>query len=137
MEGGTRNAPTLEQAVRYFCQQTGSDYTEAEVRAGWLTFTATAQDGVWFWGNRPVGDWRAALEARMASMRPKAERAGSEKNAGGESVKQQIFKLDKHLSELEAQIEAFSEYDLETAARLKAERKTLTARRAQLAEVGA
>ena len=61
------NKPKLTQALGYFA---ASDYTEAEVRAAYLTFEAAkGADGSWWWGQRPVGDWRAALESRMADAR--------------------------------------------------------------------
>jgi len=61
------NKPTLEQALAKFA---GSDYRAAEVRATWQSFEAAkGKDGSWWWGKRLVGDWRWAMERRMADDR--------------------------------------------------------------------
>lgn len=67
-EVGGNNFPPLAIAAKYFVDN-GSDYTAEEVSAAWHALNATAQDGVWFFGRRPVGDWRSALETRLADQR--------------------------------------------------------------------
>lgn len=61
------NKPTLAQALKRF---EASDYTPAEVRQAYDSFEASKdRDGAWWWGKRLVGDWRAAIETRMADNR--------------------------------------------------------------------
>lgn len=67
-KGGIRTAPTLEQAVEYF-RRMEADYSEAEIKIGWNSFEGTAVKGQWFFGKRPVTDWRAILETRLAENR--------------------------------------------------------------------
>ena len=62
------NRPTVEAAIEYFAK-IGSDYTAREVRDVWNSFEATIQDGLWFFGRRPVGDWRFAMETRLSDNR--------------------------------------------------------------------
>jgi len=71
-----RNAPTLEEAFAYFAKLPEADYTPEEVKICWLSFEANKdQFGQWYWGRRLVGDWRAAMESRMADARCKPGRA--------------------------------------------------------------
>jgi hypothetical protein len=65
------NRPSVEEAIEYFAKS-GSDYTEGEVRRVWNSFEATVQEGMWFFGKRPVGDWRFAMETRLSDNRKKA-----------------------------------------------------------------
>jgi hypothetical protein len=75
-ESGKRNAPTLEEALAYFAKLPEADYTADEVKICWLSFEANKdQFGQWYWGRRLVGDWRAAMESRMADARSKPGRA--------------------------------------------------------------
>jgi hypothetical protein len=62
------NHPSVEEAIAYF-KQAGSDYTTDEIRSAWHTFEATNIDGFWYFGKKRVGDWRSAMEARMADER--------------------------------------------------------------------
>jgi len=64
------NRPSVETAIEYF-GSIGSDYTAREVRDVWNIFEATIQDGQWFFGKRPVGDWRSAMEIRLSDDRKK------------------------------------------------------------------
>ena len=64
------NRPSIEEAVEYFAKN-GSDYTAREVRDVWNSFEATIQEGRWFFGKRPVGDWRFAMETRLSDNRKK------------------------------------------------------------------
>ena len=69
---GITNKPTLGMAIRYF--EKNSDYDQDEVKACYRTFEATkGADGSWWWGKRLVGDWRAAMESRMADVRKRDE----------------------------------------------------------------
>lgn len=64
------NRPSVEAAIEYFAKS-GSDYTAGEVRDVWNSFEATIQDGQWFFGQRPVGDWPSAMETRLSDNRKK------------------------------------------------------------------
>jgi hypothetical protein len=45
-------------------------FTRAEVEEAFLSLEATKDNfGLWWWGKRPVGDWRAAMHARILSNR--------------------------------------------------------------------
>jgi len=58
--------------LEYFAKLAGADYSADEVKACWLSFEASKdQYGQWYWGARLVGDWRAAMERRMADTRSK------------------------------------------------------------------
>jgi hypothetical protein len=67
------NRPSVEEAIDYF-RKNGADYTAREVRDVWNSFEATVQDGTWFFGQRPVGDWRFAMETRLSDNRKKRAR---------------------------------------------------------------
>lgn len=68
-EGIGANHPDLDTVLEYFGKN-GTDYTADEVRTVFKSFAATAdRDGTWFIGRRPVGDWRAAMEARLGERR--------------------------------------------------------------------
>jgi hypothetical protein len=62
------NRPSVDEAIEYFAK-IRSDYTAHEVRDVWNSFEATIQDGMWFFGRRPVGDWRFAMETRLSDNR--------------------------------------------------------------------
>jgi len=62
-------------AVLAFVKKASSMTPEADVRAVWLAFEATAVDGIWFWGYKPVGDWRAAFLSRLGDEAKKSKRA--------------------------------------------------------------
>lgn len=64
------NRPSVEKAIKYFAN-IGSDYTDREVWDVWNSYEATIQDGFWFFGRRPVGDWRSAMETRLSDNRKK------------------------------------------------------------------
>lgn len=63
-----RTSPTMSQAIEYF-RNVGADYSESEIRIGWNSFEGTKVSGQWFFGKRPVTDWRAILETRLAENR--------------------------------------------------------------------
>ena|ERR1035441_5193305 len=88
---GGNNHPSLQECVEHF--RKCSDYTPEQVRAAFVGFEADALDGVWItWRNRPVSDWRAALEDRMGHNRQKnanhehnrsySPKRGPDRNAG-------------------------------------------------------
>ena len=69
---GLTNKPTLGMAIRYF--EANGDYDDDEVKIVYRSFEATkGADGSWWWGKRLVGDWRAAMEARLAENRIRNE----------------------------------------------------------------
>lgn len=76
------NAPTLALAQAHFAdinrrmreepgyEPKGDPFTVQEVKEAFLSLEATKDEfGQWWWGKRPVGDWRAAMEARILSQR--------------------------------------------------------------------
>lgn len=72
-EGRSATTPGLQTVVEYFARN-GSDYTPEEIKAVWLSFEATAHGGQWWMGSRPVGDWRAAVEGRLADRRMQGQK---------------------------------------------------------------
>lgn len=65
-------APDLGTVLAYFRKSQAKapkPYTVEEITAVWHSFQATSCEGRWFFGKRPVGDWRSAVEARLASER--------------------------------------------------------------------
>ena len=71
--GGGATCPTLSMVMDYFTRM-GSDYAPEEIKAVVLSFEATAHGGQWWVGARPVGDWRAAVESRLADRRIRAQK---------------------------------------------------------------
>jgi hypothetical protein len=72
----TLNAPTTQHVQEYFDKLNeahGTNYTAAEARQVFLSFEATKDEhGRWHsWNNRPVSDWRAAVEERANFFRSK------------------------------------------------------------------
>lgn len=43
-----------------------AEFSEADVKAVWDDFEATAVDGIWFWGRKPVANWQNAFSRRLA-----------------------------------------------------------------------
>jgi hypothetical protein len=73
------NRPSVEQALAYQAKVWGccdARYRAEEVREAYRQFEAAKERGFWMWGKRQVGDWRAAMEQRMADNR---ERRGGKK----------------------------------------------------------
>ena len=67
------NHPELKAAQAHFTKC--SDYTKDEVRITYAQFEAAKDEvGQWYWGKRPVGDWRSAMEVRLSENRTKTER---------------------------------------------------------------
>jgi hypothetical protein len=64
------NRPTVAEALEYF-SKINSDYAASEVRDVWNSFEATIRDGLWFFGQHPVGDWRSAMATRLSDNRKK------------------------------------------------------------------
>jgi hypothetical protein len=64
------NRPSLKEAIEYFAK-IRPDCTDGEVRDVWNSFEATIQDGMWFFGRRPVGNWTIAMETRLSDNRKK------------------------------------------------------------------
>lgn len=59
--------PTLAEALAYFVDRK-APYAEQQIREAWNSLEATkAPAGHWWWGSKPVTDWRFALEARIES----------------------------------------------------------------------
>lgn len=83
------NKPTLAQALAYFEH---SDYRGSEVQAAYRSFEASKGiDGSWWWGKRMVGDWRAALEQRMADERARKP-GGAPATSAGEVLRKAAAK---------------------------------------------
>ena len=104
-----QNHPPLAYVLTHF-QKTDPPYAETEIRKTFNSFQAMQVDGKWQWGNRPVGDWRAAMMARMTPV---------EKNGGGESAKQTTYKRDMKIKELAEQIMGFEDTQPELAKQLQ------------------
>lgn len=66
-------APSEAQAIAYGAElrHRGADFSDAEVKAAWLSLEASKDDfGRWRWGKNQVGsDWRPALECRLGDSR--------------------------------------------------------------------
>lgn len=94
---GITNKPTLGAAIRYF--EANSDYTAEEVKAAYLTFEASkGADGSWWWGRRPVGDWRASMESRMGERRRTDE--GTPRARPVSQIMKSMGGLDKMIARL-------------------------------------
>jgi len=67
---GMSNHPKTEAEVfDYFQAAAPGVFSADAVHQAWLSFEATAVNGEWFWGARPVSRWHAAVERRMADQR--------------------------------------------------------------------
>lgn len=65
------HAPTWDWVATWLAETTalGSDYQLPEARAAFLALNANG----WMWGNRPVADWRSAIESRIQDARTKSQ----------------------------------------------------------------
>lgn len=96
------NHPDLATCIDHFERQEAPPdgaYTEKEIRDAFLSLQAAADgEGRWWWGKRPVGDWRSALERRISDDREKRKSNGvpstgsskGPKTEGTWSLKQKI-----------------------------------------------
>lgn len=90
---GLTNKPTLGMAIRHFAKC--SDFDEDEVKAAYRDFEASkSKDGSWWWGRRPVGDWRAAMESRMHDRRARDENRSKAKPVSKILEQMRKLKLD-------------------------------------------
>lgn len=80
---------------------------------------------VWFHEDVRLKRWKIVPESG-------SEKNRGEKNAGGESKAQRLFKLDKKIEELETQIEGFESTQPELAEQLESELKKVRAERAEV-----
>jgi hypothetical protein len=128
---GGDNFPNLAESREYFSRN-GSDYSREEVDAAWHTYTAGKVNGKWMIGTgrgqRPVGDWRSALEARMADVR----RWAMEKNcrtatatSGGRTPAQARYEVCKELEAVRARLAEASELTIPPAPEDEAREKEL------------
>lgn len=124
------NHPPLEVMVAHFQKHGG--YSEDQVRLAVASYEATACDGVWMFGKRPVTDWRSALEARMGQPKKNGGAVSGVVGGGGMSVAQRVYVLDKEIEELEGQIMGFEDTQPELAERLMGDLKAKRDERASL-----
>ena len=66
LKGGLTATPTLQEAQDHFAQF-GDAFNPDHVKRAWQSFEGTKnpEDPRWYWGRRPVFDWRHILEVKM------------------------------------------------------------------------
>lgn len=86
MEGGSNHPPLI--SVQEYFAKSDSGYSKAEVESVWHSFQATASQGTWFMGKRPVGDWCSAMASRLAERKisQTAKATGSVRNSADERI---------------------------------------------------
>lgn len=96
------NKPTPEQALAHHGKHWAASeaaYTEDELREAFRQLEAGCDiQGFWMWGKRRAGDWRAALEQRMADNRKGLKEPSASVQAVLDS--QELPRVEKRIAEI-------------------------------------
>lgn len=135
-EGAAARVVSFDQAWEWMVAN-DSGYSAAQVREQWLYYDAMRCPVTGEW-QRPtrtgamirVTDWRSELSGALAKFATGGAGQPVEKNGGGETAGQRLFRLDQRIKELEAQIDGFEATQPELAERLEKELEKVRAERA-------